>query len=186
MILTKNAVSLLQLHSMTIRLIHVDQLENFYLYNGVKRQFRVIWGHRVCPDLFTYLVVVVFYLFTAHILTSVSNSIANVWYSSEFGSSRADTNSLSNEREDITADEGFTVNKNPIDVLKFGTSKQIHSNHLQTLLRGNYDFKLHNVHYFEHLMIEKDKTLVIYRCIQVVALSWIVLEKLCILFCFTC
>ena len=33
------------LHSMTIRLIHVDQLEPFYLCYGVKSQFGVIWGH---------------------------------------------------------------------------------------------------------------------------------------------
>ena len=33
------------LHSMTIRLIHVDQLETLYLCYGVKRQSGVIWGH---------------------------------------------------------------------------------------------------------------------------------------------
>ena len=33
------------LHSMTIRLIHVDQLETLYLCYGVKCQFGVIWGH---------------------------------------------------------------------------------------------------------------------------------------------
>ena len=34
------------LHSMTIRLIHVHQLETLYLYHGVKYQPGVIWGHR--------------------------------------------------------------------------------------------------------------------------------------------
>ena len=34
------------LHSMTIRLIHVHQLETLYLYYGVKYQPGVIWGHR--------------------------------------------------------------------------------------------------------------------------------------------
>ena len=33
------------LHSMTIRLIHVHQLQTLYLYYGVKYQPRVIWGH---------------------------------------------------------------------------------------------------------------------------------------------
>ena len=32
-------------HSMTIRLIHVDQLETLYLFYGVKCQPGVIWGH---------------------------------------------------------------------------------------------------------------------------------------------
>ena len=31
------------LHNMTIRLIHVDQLETFYLCYGVKCQSEVIW-----------------------------------------------------------------------------------------------------------------------------------------------
>ena len=30
---------------MTIRLIHVHQLETLYLCDGVKCQSRVIWGH---------------------------------------------------------------------------------------------------------------------------------------------
>ena len=34
------------LHSMTIRLIHVHQLETLYLLNEVKCQPGVIWGHR--------------------------------------------------------------------------------------------------------------------------------------------
>ena len=33
------------LHSMTIRLIHVHQLETLYLCYGIKCQPRVIWGH---------------------------------------------------------------------------------------------------------------------------------------------
>ena len=33
------------LQSMTIRLIHVDQLETLYLCYGVKYESRVIWGH---------------------------------------------------------------------------------------------------------------------------------------------
>ena len=33
------------LHSMTIRLIHVHQLETLYLYCGVIFQSGVIWGH---------------------------------------------------------------------------------------------------------------------------------------------
>ena len=33
------------LHSMTIRLIHVHQLLTLYLFDGVKYQSRVIWGH---------------------------------------------------------------------------------------------------------------------------------------------
>ena len=33
------------LHSMTIRLTHVDQLETLYLFNGVRYQSRVILGH---------------------------------------------------------------------------------------------------------------------------------------------
>ena len=33
------------LHSMTIRLIHVYQLESVYLRYGVKCQSGVIWGH---------------------------------------------------------------------------------------------------------------------------------------------
>ena len=33
------------LHSMTIRLIHVHQLETIYLCYGVKCQSGVIWGH---------------------------------------------------------------------------------------------------------------------------------------------
>ena len=34
------------LHSMTIRLIHVHQLETLYLLNEVKCQPGIIWGHR--------------------------------------------------------------------------------------------------------------------------------------------
>ena len=33
------------LHSMTIRLMHVDQLQILYLCYRVKRQSGVIWGH---------------------------------------------------------------------------------------------------------------------------------------------
>ena len=33
------------LHSMTIRLIHVDQLETLLCFYGVKCQSGVIWGH---------------------------------------------------------------------------------------------------------------------------------------------
>ena len=33
------------LNSMTMRLIHVDQLETLYLCYGVKSQSGVIWGH---------------------------------------------------------------------------------------------------------------------------------------------
>ena len=33
------------LHSMTMRLIHVHQLETIYLCNEVKYQAVVIWGH---------------------------------------------------------------------------------------------------------------------------------------------
>ena len=33
------------LHSMTIRLMHLDQLETLYLCFGVKCQSMVIWGH---------------------------------------------------------------------------------------------------------------------------------------------
>ena len=33
------------LHSMTIRLIHVDQLDTLYLCYGVTCQSGVIWGH---------------------------------------------------------------------------------------------------------------------------------------------
>ena len=32
-------------HSMTIRLVHVHQLETLYLCYGVKCKSRVIWGH---------------------------------------------------------------------------------------------------------------------------------------------
>ena len=35
------------LHSMTMRLIHVDQLETLYLCYGVKYQPGVIWGQNV-------------------------------------------------------------------------------------------------------------------------------------------
>ena len=38
--------NLSMLHSMTIRLIHVHQLETLYLLNEVKCQPGVIWGHR--------------------------------------------------------------------------------------------------------------------------------------------
>ena len=41
------------LHSMTIRLIHVDQLETFYPCSGVKCQPGVIWGHRGQKVIFT-------------------------------------------------------------------------------------------------------------------------------------
>ena len=33
------------LHNMTIRLIHVDQLETLYLCHGVRCKSEVIWGH---------------------------------------------------------------------------------------------------------------------------------------------
>ena len=33
------------LHSMTIRLLYVHQLETLYLFYGVKCQSGVIWGH---------------------------------------------------------------------------------------------------------------------------------------------
>ena len=33
------------LHSMTMRLIHVDQLETFFLCYGVACQSGIIWGH---------------------------------------------------------------------------------------------------------------------------------------------
>ena len=33
------------LHNMTIRLIHIDQLETLYLCHGVKCKSEVIWGH---------------------------------------------------------------------------------------------------------------------------------------------
>ena len=41
------------LHSMTIRLIHVYQLETLYLCYGVKGQPGVIWGHRGQKVIFT-------------------------------------------------------------------------------------------------------------------------------------
>ena len=41
------------LHSMTIRLIHVHQLEPLYLCYGVKCQSGVIWGHRGQKVIFT-------------------------------------------------------------------------------------------------------------------------------------
>ena len=41
------------LHSMAIRLIHVDQLEMLYLCYGVKCQSGVIWGHRGQNIVFT-------------------------------------------------------------------------------------------------------------------------------------
>ena len=41
------------LHSMTIRLIHVHQLETFYLCYGVKGQPGAIWGHRGQKVIFT-------------------------------------------------------------------------------------------------------------------------------------
>ena len=41
------------LHSMTIRLIHVHQLETLYLCYGVKGQPGVIWGHRGQKVIFT-------------------------------------------------------------------------------------------------------------------------------------
>ena len=41
------------LHSMTIRLIHVHQLEPLYLCYGVKGQPGVIWGHRGQKVIFT-------------------------------------------------------------------------------------------------------------------------------------
>ena len=41
------------LHSMTIRLIHVHQLETFYLCYGVRYQPGVIWGHRGQTVIFT-------------------------------------------------------------------------------------------------------------------------------------
>ena len=44
-IFTKNAINSSLLHSMTIRLMHVDQLETLYLCYGVKCQSGVIWGH---------------------------------------------------------------------------------------------------------------------------------------------
>ena len=39
--------------SMTIRLMHVDQLETLYLCYGVKCQSGVIWGHRGQKVIFT-------------------------------------------------------------------------------------------------------------------------------------
>ena len=30
---------------MTVRLMHINHLENLYIYFGVKCQFGVIWGH---------------------------------------------------------------------------------------------------------------------------------------------
>ena len=41
------------LHSMTIKLIHVDQLQTLYLYYGVKYQSGVIWGHLAQKFIFT-------------------------------------------------------------------------------------------------------------------------------------
>ena len=41
------------LHSMTIRLIYVDQLGTFYVCYGVKCQPGVIWGHRGQKVIFT-------------------------------------------------------------------------------------------------------------------------------------
>ena len=41
------------LHSMTIRLIHVHQLLTLYLSYGVKYQSRVIWGHGDQKVIFT-------------------------------------------------------------------------------------------------------------------------------------
>ena len=41
------------LHSMTIKLIHVHQLETLYLCYGVKGQPAVIWGHRGQKVIFT-------------------------------------------------------------------------------------------------------------------------------------
>ena len=41
------------LYSMTIRLIHVHQLETLYLCYGVKCQPGVIWGHRGQKVIFT-------------------------------------------------------------------------------------------------------------------------------------
>ena len=41
------------LHSMTIRLMYVHQLETVYLCYGVKYQSGVIWGHWVQKIIFT-------------------------------------------------------------------------------------------------------------------------------------
>ena len=41
------------LHSMTIRLIQVDQLQTLYLCYGVKCQSGVVWGHRGQKFIFT-------------------------------------------------------------------------------------------------------------------------------------
>ena len=41
------------LDSMTIRLMHVDQLETLYLCYGVKCQSGVIWGHSGQKVIFT-------------------------------------------------------------------------------------------------------------------------------------
>ena len=46
------------LHSMTIRLIHVDQLETLYLSYGVIYQSRVIWGHWRQKVIFTKNVII--------------------------------------------------------------------------------------------------------------------------------
>ena len=39
--------------SMTVKLIHVDQLQTLYLYYGVKYQSGVIWGHWAQKVIFT-------------------------------------------------------------------------------------------------------------------------------------
>ena len=45
------------LHSMTIKLIHVDQLETLYLCYGVIGEHGVIWGHRGQILIFTKCII---------------------------------------------------------------------------------------------------------------------------------
>ena len=52
-IFTKKCYKSSMLYSMTMKLIHVHKLETLYLYNGVRSQTGVIWGHRGQKVIFT-------------------------------------------------------------------------------------------------------------------------------------
>ena len=46
------------LHSMTVKLIHIDQLETLYIYYWVKCQSWVIWGQWGLKVIFTKNVII--------------------------------------------------------------------------------------------------------------------------------
>ena len=69
------------LHSMTIRLIHVYQLETRYLFYGVKCQFGVNWGHRGQKVIFTKnaLIHIIQHDHKTHTCSSAWDPLPMIW-----------------------------------------------------------------------------------------------------------